>query len=43
MIAAYNSITAPKELHLQLEMGHRFSTEFTNKTTERILDMMDIQ
>lgn len=37
MFAAYNVIAAPKELYLQLEMGHRPSDEFSVKYRERVL------
>lgn len=42
MQAAYNVITVEKELHLQLEMGHRPSREFNSLFTERILKMAGI-
>ena len=37
MYAAYNVIPIEKELHLQLEMGHRSSDQFTALFEERIL------
>lgn len=39
MFAAYNVIPAEKELHLQLDMGHRSSTEFNALFNDRILSM----
>jgi len=40
MYAAYNVITAPKELHLQLNMGHASIDEFSAAGRERILAMI---
>lgn len=42
MFAAYNSISSPKELHLQLEMGHRSTEEFGESFNQRILKMVGI-
>jgi len=39
MFAAYNVVTAEKELHLQLEMGHRGTSEFYDRFIERVLKM----
>lgn len=39
MFAAYNAITSPKELFLQLEMGHRGSGEFYTKFSDRVRSM----
>jgi cephalosporin-C deacetylase len=43
MQAAYNSIEVEKELHLQLEMGHRATSEFNANFTERILRMAGVR
>lgn len=39
MFAAYNVITAPKSLQLELSMGHRSSEAFNNRFQERIREM----
>jgi len=43
MFAAYNAIAAPKELHLQLDMGHRGSSEFYDAFTKRVLIMAGLK
>lgn len=40
MYAAYNVITAPKELHLQLNMGHASIDEFSAAGRERVFAMI---
>lgn len=42
MFAAYNVISAEKELHILPEMGHRPSTEFSRQTEQRVLRMAGI-
>ncbi len=42
MYAAYNVITVPKKLTIQLDMGHRSSEEFNRRYSERILEMAGI-
>lgn len=39
MFSAYNVVPVEKELHLQLEMGHRGTSEFYNRFIERVLKM----
>lgn len=41
MFAAYNIIPAKKELHLQLDMGHRPSSEFSDLFTHRIIQLLN--
>jgi cephalosporin-C deacetylase-like acetyl esterase len=43
MQAAYNVIPVDKELHLQLEMGHGSTGEFSSMFTERILRMAGVK
>ncbi len=42
VFAAYHEMTVPKELQLELEMGHRSSPSFENRYIERILKMAGI-
>lgn len=43
LYAAYNTITAPKSLVLDLEMGHGSSPEFRDRFNERVLEMAGIE
>jgi cephalosporin-C deacetylase-like acetyl esterase len=43
MQAAYNIIAVEKELHLELEMGHRATEAFSARFTERILRMANVK